>query len=190
MEIKLVAFVMNSHLIRSMMPFLELWKLPFQFVLSTSALAIGVLFSMSIGNIVELRHEYRKKKNLVGFVMDTHLKKFIFACLEFWKSAFQIVVSASFLGVGVLCSISIGNIIELRHDYQKKNERYICWKESQSSIDNIEYEIEQNVTSGDRCVIVGKDRDFECHQINETSRVSTNLSDSRFHSYTPCAILP
>ena len=180
---------MNSHLIRSMMPFLELWKLPFQFVLSTSALAIGVLFSMSIGNAVELRHEYRKKKNFVGFVTDSHLQQFIFACLEFWKSAFQMVVSASFLGIGVLCSISIGNIIELREYCKKKNNRYICCKESQSSIDNIEYEIEQNVTSGDRCVIVGKDRDFECHQINEISRVSTNSSNSRLHSYTPCAIL-
>ena len=179
---------MDSHLIRIMLPFLELWKSSFQFVLSTSALAIGVLFSMSIGNAVELRHEYRKKKNFVGFVTDSHLQQFIFACLEFWKSAFQMVVSASFLGIGVLCSISIGNIIELREYCKKKNNRYICCKESQSSIDNIEYEIEQNVTSGDRCVIVGKDRDFECHQINEISRVSTNSSSSCLHSYTPCAI--
>ena len=182
----MVAFVMDAHLIRLMLPFLELWKSSFQFAVSTSALAIGVIFSISIGNVIELRHEYQKKKNLLGFVMDSHLKQFIFACLELWKSAFQLVVSASFLGVGVLCSISIGNIIELRHDYQKKNNRYICCKESQSSIDNIEYEIEPNVTSGDRCVIIGKDRDFECHQI---LGVSTNSSNLCLHYYTPCAIL-
>ena len=179
---------MYSHLIRLMLPFLELWKSSFQFVLSTSALAIGVLFSISIGNLVELRHEYQKKKYWVGFVTDSHLKQFIFACVEFWKSVFQLVVSASFLGIGVLCSISIGNIFELKEYYKKKNNRYICWKESQSSIDNIECKLEQKVTSADRCVIVGKDRDFECHQINEISRVSTNSSSSCLHSYTPCAI--
>ena len=182
------SLVMDSHLMRFMLPFLEMWKLPFRFVLSTSALAIGVIFSISIGNVIELRHEYQKKKNLLGFVMDSHLKQFIFACLELWKSAFQLVVSASFLGVGVLCSISIGNIIELRHDYQKKNNRYISCNKSQSSNDNIEYKIEKNVTSGGRCAIVGKDRDFKSHQINEISRVSTNSSSSRLHSYTPCTI--
>ena len=188
MEIKLVAFVMDSHLIRLMLPFLELWKLPFQFLLSTFALAVGVLFSISIGNVVELRHEYQRKKNLLGFTMDSHLKQFIFACLELWKSAFQIVLSASFLGVGVLCSISIGNIIEFRHEYKNKNNRYVCCMESQSSIDNIEYKIEHNVTSGNRCVIGGKDRDIESDQINERSRVSTNSSNLRLQSYSPCAV--
>ena len=121
--------------------------------------------------------------------MDSHPLRVVLAFLELWKSPFQFALSSSFIAIGVLCSISIGNIIELREYYKKKNNRYICCKESQSSIDNIEYEIEQNVTSGDRCVIVGKDRDFECHQINEISRVSTNSSNSRLHSYTPCAIL-
>ena len=173
-----------------MFPFLELWKSSFQFVLSTSALAIGVLFSISIGNLVELRHEYQKRKYWVGFVTDSHLKQFIFAILlEFWKSVFQLVVSASFLGIGVLFSISIGSIIELREYYKKKNNRHICCKELKSSIENIEYEIEQDVTSGDHCDIVGKNRDFKCHQINEISRVSTNSSNSRLHSYTPYAIL-
>ena len=179
---------MDPHPLRVVLAFLELWKSPLQFVLSSSFIAIGVLCSISIGNVVELRHEYQKKKNLVGFVMESHLKQFIFACLELCQSAFQLVVSASFLGVGVLCSISIGNIIELRHDYQKKNNRYISCNKSQSSNDNIEYKIDKNITSGGRCAIVGKDRDFKSHQINEISRVSTNSSSSRLHSYTPCTI--
>ena len=181
---------MDSHLIRLILPFLELWKLLFQFVISTSFLVIGVLCSISIGNVVELRHEYQKKKSLLGFVMDSHLTQFIFACLELWKSAFQLVISASFLGVGVLCSVSIGNIIELRHDYKKKYNNYICCKESQSSIDNIEYKTEQNVTSADRCVKAGKAGDLESHQIIKISRVSTNSSNSNHYSYTPCATLP
>ena len=180
---------MDSHPLRVVLAFLELWKSPFQFVLSSSFIAIGVLCSISIGNVVELRHEYRKKKSLVGFVMDSHLNQFTLACLELWKSAFQLVTSASFLGVGVLCSISIGNLIELRHDYMKKNDNYISSKESQSPVDNIEYKIEENVTSGDRCVIVGKNGASESHQINETSIVPTNSSNSLVHSYTSRAIL-
>ena len=92
------------------------------------------------------KEDARGIKNLVDFVMDSHLKQFIFACLELWKSAFQLVISVSFLGVGVLCSISIGNLIELRHEYRKKNNHYICSKEPQLSIDNVEYRIEQNIT--------------------------------------------
>ena len=180
---------MDSHHMRLILAFLELWKLPFQFVLSRSFLAIEVLCSILVGNVVELRHEYQKKKNLVDFVMDSHLKRFILACLELWKSAFQLVISASFLGVGVLCSISIGNLIELRHEYKKKNDHYICSKESQLSIDNIEYKIEPNVTSGDRCIIVGKNGALESRQRNETSRVPTNSSNSRLDSYTSCIIL-
>ena len=189
MEIKLVAFVMDSHLMRLIWPFLELWKSPFQFVLSTSLLVIGVLCSISLGTVVELRHEYQGKKNLVDFVMDSHLKQFILACLGRWKSAFQFIISASFLGVGILCSLSIGNLIELNHEYKKKNDHHIYSKKSQSSIDNIEYRMEQNAISGDRCVIVGKNGASESRQINEISRVPTNSSNSRLHSYPSCAIL-